>query len=135
MKILPVSGALAIVAAVIALAAAFAGPGKADASAAASVVTCAPVHDVNPEIVWGGLVVVLDVDRDQHGSNTGVCGTAACIASGGQCGTCSTTLISTRIIRTQTFDGITSNLIEKKSRKQCSCGFNRVQTISYWVRA
>lgn len=137
MKTLPISGVLtlAVVAAAIALAAAFAGSGTANASTATSVVTCTPAHDVSPEIVWGGLVVVLDVDRDQHGSGTGVCGTAACISSGGQCGTCTTTVISTRVIRTQTFDGITSNLIEKKSRKQCSCGYNRIQTISYWVRA
>ncbi len=137
MKTLPVSGALAlaVVAAAIALAAALAGPGKADASTVTSVVSCTPAH-VSPEAVWGGLTDVLDVDRDQHAPGRSVCATADCIASGGQCGTCTRTILSTTVISTSTdANGVTRNLVERRWRKECTCGYNRVLSISYWVQA
>ena len=137
MKILPVSGALAlaVVAAAIALAGVFSGPGKANASTVVSVDACTPVH-VSPETVWGGLTDVLDVDRDQHAPNRSACATADCVASGGQCGTCTRTILSVSVISTSTdANGVTRNLVERRWRKECTCGYNRVLSISYWVQA
>ena len=138
MKILPISGVLglAVIATAIALAAAFAGSGKTSASTSASVDSCTTGSHVTPGVVWAGLADVPDVDGDQHAPNRSVCATADCVSSGGQCGTCTRTVLSTSVISTSTdANGVTRNLVERRFRKQCTCGYNRVLSISYWVQA
>ena len=131
MKTLPVSGALAlaVIAAAIALAAAFAGSGKASASE--QVVDCAPVQ-ITPEIVWGGLLVVPNLDGNHSPSNAAECQTASCVASGGKCGTCTDSVGSARLIsRSSNADGVIINQWSRETTTTCSCGYHGTRTITW----
>ena len=135
MKTLPLSGTFALVAiaAVIALTAALAGSGKASASE--TVVDCAPVQ-VTPEIVWGGLLVVPEIDGNHNRPGTPLCQQARCISNGGQCGGCTNTLSSTEVVYSYT-DGTGQrwNLVERVFNRTCHCGYHGVKRIQLYVRA
>ena len=133
MKTLPVSGALAlaVIAAAIALAAAFAGSGKASASA----VDCTPVQ-VTPEIVWGGLPVVPNLDGNHSPSSAAECQTASCVASGGKCGTCTDSVGSARLIsRSSDPDGVIINQWARETTTTCSCGYHRTRTTTWYTES
>ena len=134
MKTLPVSGALAlaVIAAAIALAAAFAGSGKASASEYAD--DCTPVQ-LTPEIVWGGLLVVPNLDGEHNPSNpTPECQRADCIASGGKCGGCTDVVGQRQLVSTTWNGNIRVRLWSQATTTTCGCGYHRTVTRTWYTR-
>ena len=135
MKTLPLSGAfaLAVIAVAIALTAALAGSGKASASE--QVVDCGPVQ-LTPEIVWGGLPVVPEIDGGHNRPNTPLCQQARCISNGGRCGGCTNTFASSSVVYSYVDgSGQTWNLVERVFNRTCGCGYHGTRRIQLYQRA